>query len=76
MDNRFIERLWRSVKHEDIYLQDYCNGLDAGRGLEKWFSDYNLARPHQALDYATPGQVYEDPEAYGATPARWYGRQP
>ena len=76
MDNRFIERLWRSVKHEDIYLQDYCNGLDAGRGLDKWFSDYNTRRPHQALDYATPGQVYEDPEAYGATPARWHGRQP
>lgn len=53
MDNRFIERLWRSVKYEDIYLQDYGGGLDAGRGIGKWFDRYNQERPHQALGYAT-----------------------
>lgn len=71
MDNRFIERLWRSVKHEDIYLQDYGNGLEARRGLSRWFENYNLSRPHQALGNATPGEVYHSPESYGAKPASW-----
>ena len=46
VDNRFIERLWRSVKQEDIYVQDYGDGLTAHRGLARWFGDYNMARPH------------------------------
>ncbi|MCW5551576.1 MAG: hypothetical protein KIS67_05340 [Verrucomicrobiae bacterium] len=41
IDNRFIERLWRSVKQEDIYLQDYADGLTAHRGLARWFGDYS-----------------------------------
>ena len=69
LDNRFIERLWRSVKYEDIYLQDYSGGLDAGRGLGKWFDSYNEERPHQALGYATPAEVYRAPDSYGARPA-------
>jgi putative transposase len=76
LDNRFIERLWRSVKYEDIYLQDYGGGLDAGRGLGRWFEGYNKERPHQALDYATPAEVYFDPGAYGAQPAHWEAMQP
>jgi putative transposase len=76
IDNRFIERLWRSVKYEDIYLQDYGGGLDAGRGLGRWFDTYNQARPHQALDYATPAQVYGDPGAYGAKPRTWEAMRP
>jgi len=75
MDNRFIERLWRSVKHEDIYLQDYLDGIEAGRGLARWFEDYNQLRPHAALHYATPAAVYSDPGAYGARPARWEAMQ-
>jgi putative transposase len=75
MDNRFIERLWRSVKHEDIYLQDYLDGIEAGRGLARWFEDYNRLRPHAALHYATPAAVYSDPGAYGARPARWEAMQ-
>ena len=71
MDNRFIERLWRSLKYEDIYLQDYLDGLDTGRGLNKWFPQYNTQRPHQALGNATPAQWYQDPSAYGAQPADW-----
>lgn len=66
MDNRFIERLWRSVKYEDIYLRDYLDGLELGRGLRRWFDDYNLRRPHQGLNNATPGEVYRDPAAHGA----------
>jgi putative transposase len=71
MDNRFIERLWRSLKYEDIYLQDYLDGLDTGRGLGKWFPHYNTQRPHQALRNATPARWYQDPAAYGAKPAAW-----
>ena len=71
MDNRFIERLWRSVKHEDIYLEDYLDGIAAGRGLARWFENYNRLRPHQALQYATPAEWYEDAVAYGAQPATW-----
>lgn len=68
MDNRFIERLWRSVKHEDVYLNGYRDGLELGRGLGRWFRNYNAVRPHQAIGYATPEAVYHDPGAYGARP--------
>ena len=71
IDNRFIERLWRSVKQEDIYLQDYVDGLDAHRGLSRWFLDYNGLRPHQSLGNATPGELYNSPESYGAKSAPW-----
>lgn len=71
VDNRFIERLWRSVKQENIYLQDYQDGLEAERGLRGWFEEYNKLRPHQALGYATPAELYHAPEAHGARPAAW-----
>ena len=71
LDNRFIERLWRSAKYEDIYLQDYGDGLAAGRGLGRWFEGYNAERPHQALGYATPAEVYFTPDSHGAKPATW-----
>lgn len=71
IDNRFIERLWRSVKQEDIYVQDYADGLSARKGLGRWFVEYNTERPHQALGYATPGEVYHAPESHGAKPAAW-----
>jgi putative transposase len=71
VDNRFIERLWRSVKYEDIYLQDYLDGLEAGRGLSRYFSHYNTERPHQALGNATPADLYRDPAAYDARPPKW-----
>ena len=70
IDNRFIERLWRSVKCEDIYLADYLDGLELGRGMSRWFSDYNQSRTHQALEYATPADVYHDPGAHGARSMR------
>lgn len=71
LDNRFIERLWRSAKYEDVYLQDYGDGLDAKRGLGKWFGDYNELRPHMALDYATPAQWYWSAGDYGGKGATW-----
>ena len=57
-DNIFIERLWRSVKYEEVFLKDYQSVRDAIAGLRAYFSFYNDERPHQALDYRTPQQVY------------------
>jgi putative transposase len=71
MDNRFIERLWWSTKYEDVYLNDYGDGLSAGRGLTQWFNRYNTERPHQSLDDATPAEWYFSPESYGGQPATW-----
>lgn len=53
-DNIFIERLWRTVKYEEVYLHEYQNGLEAYHQLDKYFRFYNEERPHQALGYGTP----------------------
>ena len=58
LDNVFIERLWRSVKYEDIYLKQYATGADCQKGLSEYFKFYCHARPHQALDYRTPWEVH------------------
>ena len=58
LDNVFIERLWRSVKYEDIYLKEYVSGADLNDGLTRWFDLYTHRRPHQALNYRTPFEVY------------------
>jgi putative transposase len=57
-DNIFIERLWRSVKYEDIYLNDYRTVAELRAGLTRYFGLYNGTRRHQALDYQTPDAVY------------------
>jgi putative transposase len=59
LDNVFIERLWRSVKYEDIYLKDYATVDEVNDGLASYFQKYNHERHHQALDYLTPAKVYE-----------------
>ena len=71
LDNRFIERLWRSVKYEDVYLNDYGDGLSANRGLRQWFENYNCLRPHQSLEDATPADWYHSAPNYGGQPATW-----
>ena len=58
MDNIFTERLWRSVKYEEVYLNDYATPRQARQGLRAYFQLYNYARPHQALDYLTPADLY------------------
>jgi len=58
LDNVFIERLWRSVKYEDIYIKDYELVPELVAGLTAYFRFYDEDRPHQALDYRTPGEVY------------------
>jgi putative transposase len=57
-DNLFIERLWRTVKYEEVYLKAYQDGRDARIGLGNYFRFYNTERPHQALGYRTPAEVY------------------
>jgi putative transposase len=71
IDNRFIGRQWRSVKYEDIYINDYGDGLSAGRGLGKWFEKYNHQRPHQSLENATPADWYQRPQDFAGQPATW-----
>ena len=58
LDNIYIERLWRSVKYEDVYLHVYENGLSLWEGLDTYFQFYNHERIHQSLDYQTPNQIY------------------
>jgi putative transposase len=58
MDNVFIERLWRSLKHEDIYLKGYADGREARAGIGAWIAFYNTRRPHQALGNRTPMAVW------------------
>lgn len=60
LDNVFVERLWRSVKYEDIYLRGYEGVPELERGLGHYFPFYNEERLHQALDYQTPGSVYRE----------------
>ena len=58
LDNIFVERLWRSVKYEDVYIKDYQSVADAVNNLRAYFTFYNHERLHQSLDYQTPAQVY------------------
>jgi putative transposase len=58
MDNIMIERLWRSVKYEEVYLKDYQTVREALNGLGRYFDFYNTERPHQSLGYQTPATLY------------------
>jgi putative transposase len=57
-DNLFIERLWRTVKYEEVYLKAYQDAKDARGSLGEYFLFYNTERPHQALGYRTPAEVF------------------
>lgn len=58
MDNIFTERLWRTVKYQEVYINDYENPRQARQGLLKFFEKYNTYRPHQSLKNLTPAEVY------------------
>jgi putative transposase len=58
LDNVFIERLWRTLKYEDIYLKDYSNAQELRSGVEKYFNYYSYERPHSSLDNKTPYGVF------------------
>jgi len=58
MDNVFIERLWRSVKYEEVYIKEYDSVTELVQSLKQYFNFYNFERPHQALDGKTPAELY------------------
>ena len=58
LDNIFVERLWRSLKYEDVYLRDYASLPEARAGIARYFRFYNQERLHQSLAYRTPAAVY------------------
>jgi putative transposase len=66
LDNIFVERLWRSIKHEDLYLKGYGSPTEMKHGLAEYFRFYNSERIHQALDYKTPDEVYASATGGGA----------
>lgn len=72
LDNIFTERLWRSVKYEEVYLKSYETPREARWGLTDYFAFYNGRRPHQALGYRTPAEVYA--EGAGSAPGIRIGR--
>jgi integrase-like protein len=59
MDNIFVERLWRSLKYEEVYLNAYASVAEAKAGIGSWLHFYNVERQHQSLSYRAPRQVYE-----------------
>lgn len=59
-DNIFVERLWRSVKQEEVYLKEYRDVWEAEESLRRYFEFYNFERPHQSLSYRTPFEVYQN----------------
>jgi putative transposase len=73
LDNIFVERLWRNVKHEDVYLRGYANMAELTVGLARYFAFYNAERPHQSLGYKTPASVYRSGIGGGALIADKYG---
>ena len=64
LDNIFVERLWRTVKYEEVYLRDYASPREARQGLSSYFLFYNEERPHQALGYRTPAETYFAPTTH------------
>jgi len=58
LDNIFVERLWRSLKYEEVYLKDYETVDQAHRSIAAYFTFYNQERPHQSLKYRTPSELY------------------
>src|SRR5690606_31701329 len=67
LDNVFTERLWRSLKYEEVYLKDYHTPREARQSIAAYFEYYNNRRPHQALGYQTPAAVYLPTDASHTT---------
>ena len=63
LDNVFIERFWRSLKYECIYLHSFADGKELQKGLERYVYFYNFERKHQALNYLAPAQIYLENKA-------------
>jgi putative transposase len=69
LDNIFVERLWRSIKYEEVHLKAYADGREARAGIGAWMSFYNHRRPHQAMDNQTPMAVWREGVERGDEPA-------
>ena len=76
MDNVFIERLWRSLKYECVYLSEFATCSEARSGISWWMDFYNERRPHSALDDRTPQEAYTDGEVARSPGLRPVSRQP
>ena len=63
-DNIFVERLWRTIKYEEVYLKAYESVKEAYESLKNYIHFYNYERPHQSLDYLTPSEVYGAPSKF------------
>jgi putative transposase len=74
LDNAFVERLWRTVKYEDVYLHDYADGDEALLGLKHYWRFYNQVRKHQSLEYRTQAEVYFSERASRAKPTKHCGK--
>ena len=74
MDNVFVERLWRSIKYEEVYLKAYQNGTEARKGIGAYLAFYNQERPHQALGYRSPGQVFHAVSLSHKSPSLIYAK--
>lgn len=59
LDNIYVERLWRSLKYEDIYIRDYASMKELRNGINRYFDFYNNVRFHQSLDYRTPHEMHQ-----------------
>ena len=66
IDNVIIERFWRTIKYEDIYLKSYENGIELEKGISAFMDRYNKFRPHNSLDDATPEEIYSGKVALAA----------
>ena len=71
LDNIFVERLWRSIKYEDIYLKEYEGVSELRKGLKSYFDFYNTERPHQALNYQTPEEIHWLSSPWGREKRQW-----
>jgi putative transposase len=69
LDNIFIERLWRSIKYEEVHLKAYADGREARAGIGSWMNFYNHRRPHQAMDNQTPMAVWREGMKHADAPA-------
>ncbi len=62
-DNIWIERLWRTVKYEEVYINEYSDGIELYRALDRYFRFYNHQRRHQSLGYRTPASIYKNEDS-------------